>query len=105
MARQTIQYNDTSPGSILTPNSPDSSQQHAGAMTTSPDGLSPPMWHFIPPQAYEGTDLISSINRFVDESEHFELYRDDPAFRNALDAFLGTLLDPEDPPDDNQTRP
>ena len=48
MARQTIQYNDTSPGSILTPNSPDSSQQHAGAMTTSPDGLSPPMWHFIP---------------------------------------------------------
>ena len=105
-ARQTIQYDDTSPGPILTPNGPGSPQQHAGAMTTSPDGLSPPIWQFIPPRAYDGIDVISSINRFVDESEHFEMYRDDPAFRNALDAFLGTLLDAEDPAHDaDQTGP
>ena len=105
MAGQTIQNNDPSPGPSLTPNSLNSTQAHAGAVTTSPDGLSPPIWHFIPPQAYDGTDPISSINRFVDESEHFEMYRRDPVFRSALDAFLRTLFDPDNPPDNDQAIP
>ena len=104
MTRESVHHDDTSPGPIITPDGLDSTQRHARAVTTSPAGLSPLTWHAIPPQGYDGTDSISSIGRFVTESQHFDMYRDDAAFRNALHTFQGTFPDPDnDLPDDQST--